>query len=92
METSLVYHQARLSYLSRKTVAEQLLEAENETEIVGILVEQASRADWQHRGVILHRYENDLARLVPKRGKRSKTGKLTHGQPLFLSLGIRNPA
>jgi GAF domain-containing protein len=77
IEAGLVYHRARLGFLGRQLVAEELMEADNETEIIRILVEQASRLIAKIDGVVLHRYENDLTRLAPVGGvRRSETGKL----------------
>lgn len=103
IETGLVYHRARLGFLARTAVAEELLEAENEAEIVRILVVQASHLIRNIDGVVLHRYENDLTRLVPVAGvKRSETGKLftwaaSHAdlrnmKPSMIHLGIAGQA
>lgn len=103
VETSLLYQRARLSYLGRKSVVEQLLEAESEAEIEMILVEQASRLIRNIDGVVLHRYENDLTHLVPASGvKLSETGKLVpwvaspsdlrNLEPSMIHLGIAGQA
>jgi len=77
IETNLVYRKARLSLLGRKNVAEQLLEVEEESEIVKILVEQASTLIGNTDGCVFHRYESDPDCLVAKGGvKPSDVGKL----------------
>ena len=103
VETSLVSHKARLSYLGRKTVTEQLLEAESEAEIMKILVEQASTLIDNIDGIVLHRYVNDLTHLVPQSGvKPSDTGNLSlwvahpsesrNPRPSMIHLGIAGQA
>jgi GAF domain-containing protein len=76
VETSLLYRKARLSLFSRKSAAEQLLEVEEESQILRILVEQASLIG-NMDGCVLHRYERDLGHLLPRAGVRlSEAGEL----------------
>jgi GAF domain-containing protein len=103
VETSFLYQRVGLSYLSRETIAEQLLEAENEAEIVGILVAQASKLIGHQNEVVFHRFENDRGRLIPEAGvKLSETGTLVpwvaspsdlrNPEPSIIHLGIAGHA
>lgn len=76
VEASLLYRRARLSLFSHKSAAEQLLEVEEESQIMRILVEHASLIG-NMDGCVLHRYERDLGQLVPTAGVRlSEAGEL----------------
>ncbi len=70
VETSLLYRKARLSLLSHKSAAEQLLEVEDEVEIQKILVEEALNLINDVDGCILHRYDKELDCLNPVAGIR----------------------
>jgi GAF domain-containing protein/two-component sensor histidine kinase len=76
VETSLLYRRARLNLFTRRSAAEQLLEVEEESQIMRILVEQGSLIG-NMDGCVLHRYDRELGHLVAKAGVRlTEAGEL----------------
>lgn len=68
IETSLMYRKARLNFSDRKSVAEELLEAEKEDIIAKVLVENTLHLINKADGTVLHYYESDVNSLIPVAG------------------------